>query len=780
MKKIKRRRKFRKKSSKPKRRLSVFKWLTAILLVSLTALALYGWHLAVQVDRRFSARRWQIPSTVYADITLLYPGQRLNLPLFKKKLRALGYIAVSGRPQRKGQVRISKKVFEIFLHDLITPNRSRPGFLATIRISGNRIRAIEQTGRRNLLPLLELEPEELGQIYGSERQRRRLVSIRQVPQHLIRAVLAAEDSNYYHHFGFDPLGILRAIYVNLRHGHIRQGASTITQQLAKNYFLSPERSFRRKFNELLLAVVMEFMYAKDTLLEIYLNEIYLGQNGSVAVNGIGEAAAFYFGKPVEQLTLVESATIAGLIKAPNTYSPHVNIVRSKKRRDTVLRAMHANGWISRKVLEKALKSSVAAADFRPLLRKAPYFMDYLSRQLAALYAPEALASLGLSVYTTLDTQVQMAAEQALERGLSRLEARHNRLKRKDPKRRLQGAIIVMQPKTGYVLAMVGGRNYGISQYNRITQSRRQPGSAFKPFVYLAALDRFTPADRISNVPATYTVDGKNWRPQNYAKDNEPEVSVRTALSRSLNVATVDLAMKIGLERIVDRTVQFGFTTPIKAYPSLALGAFEVSPLELARAYCAFAADGVLPYPLSLKDVADENGQVLQRTHVNIEQVITPAEAFLITSMLQSVVSDGTARSLANWSIDFAVAGKTGTTNDFKDAWFVGYTPDMLALVWVGFDRGDSIFASGSASALPIWADLLSAIPHVRTGASFHRPEAVRQRTVCSDSGQLAVPGCPRPINEYFLAGNMPVKKCPLHHRKGKLEQILDAFKNLFK
>ena len=780
MKRIKRRRKYRKKPSKAKRRFPFFKLLIALTLVSLTAVAIYGWHLAVQVDRRFSARRWQIPSTVYSDITLLYPGQRLNLALFKQKLKALGYREVPGRPRHKGQVRISKKVLEIYLHDLSTPNRTRPGFLANIRLSGDRIRVIEPSGRRDFLPLLELEPEELGQFYGAERQRRRLVSIQQIPRHFVRAVLAAEDNSFYEHYGFDPAGILRAIYVNLRHGQIRQGASTITQQLAKNYFLSPERSFQRKFNELLLAVIMELMYSKDTLLEIYLNEIYLGQNGSVAVNGIGEAAIFYFGKPVEQLSLIESATIAGLIKAPNHYSPHTDKTRSQKRRNTVLKAMHANGWLTRKVLEKSIRQPVRTVEFRPLRRRAPYFMDYLSRQLGALYAPETLSSQGFSVYTTLDTQVQMAAEQALVQGLSQMEKRNGRLKSKDPNRRLQGAIIVMQPKTGYVLAMVGGRNYGVSQYNRITQSSRQPGSAFKPFVYLSALKRFTPADRISNAPATYTVNGKDWRPQNYSEDSEPEVSVRSALARSLNLATVDLAMNTGLDSIVDMSGRFGFSTPIKAYPSLALGAFEVLPLEMARAYCAFAADGILPYPLSLKDVVDETGQVLQRTHINIEQVITPAEAFLITSMLQSVVTDGTARALAKWPIDFAVAGKTGTTNDFKDGWFVGYTPDLLALVWVGFDHGESIRASGSASALPIWANLVAAIPHISTGASFHRPEGIVAHTVCSKSGQLAVRSCPEPINEHFLADRPPDEKCPLHHQRGTMEKMFDAFKNIFK
>jgi penicillin-binding protein 1B len=408
-------------------------------------------------------------------------------------------------------------------------------------------------------------------------------------------------------------------------------------------------------------------------------------------------------------------------------------------------------------------------------------MDYLSQQLGSLYPPEALTSLGLSLFTTLDTQVQMAAEEALSKGLKRLEDTNPRLKRKEPEKKLQGAMVVMQPKTGYILAMVGGRDYGASQFNRITQAKRQPGSAFKPFVFLSSLDSFTPASILSNEPKTYTLNGKEWRPDNYTSIPESRIRMRDALSKSVNRATVDLAMKLGLDPIVNTASAFGFSTPLKTYPSIALGAFEVLPLELARAYCAFAADGVLPNPLSLKDVVDEKGEILERRHMNIQSVTTPGKAFLITSMLRSTVEQGTARSLKDLGVRFPAAGKTGTTTDFKDGWFVGYTPEIMALIWVGFDDGTSLQQPASALTLPIWADLMNAIPQHISGSWFKAPPDIVVETICKESGQLALAsGCPATMEEYFLAENSPKERCALHRGLGPLEGVIKGVKDLFK
>jgi len=741
----------------------LLKWLLPATLFMITSMLLYCWYLSIQIDERFSGRRWSVPSKVFSDITILYPGQKINRTLFHEKLHRLGYRDVGYEPQSKGELRTSTTSVELFLHDLNVPSRRREGIGVKIGLMRNLIESITSLNSGEPIPILELEPEEVMLFFGTDRERRRLISIDQVPQHVISAVLAAEDSRFYQHMGLDPLGILRAVYTNLRHVSIRQGGSTITQQLAKNYFLTPERTFFRKLKELFMSLTIEVMYEKDEILEIYLNEIYMGQKASEAINGIGEASFFYFDKPVEELSLIEGATIACLIRGPNYYSPYADKKHCQKRRNLVLNAMYEKGWISEQELEIALLSPVIAAGYESYGKKAPYLMDYLSYQLTRLYSPQDLSSLGLSIYTTLDTQVQMAAEKALKNGLVRLEKSNPALNRADPKKKLQGAVIVMQPKTGYILAMVGGRNYSMSQFNRITQARRQPGSAFKPFVYLSGLDEFTPASILSNEAKTYEVDGTVWEPQNYAPVPEEKVSVRNALAKSINLATVDLAMRIGFDRIAGTANLFGFSIPANPYPSLCLGAYEVIPLNLARAYCTFASDGLLPYPLSLKDVLDENGKILERRHMNIERVTSPSKAFIMSSMLRSVVEEGTASSLKNIGISFPVGGKTGTTNNFKDAWFVGYTPDILALVWVGFDDGSSIHASGAKAALPIWAEIINALPQYVSENWFKMPPGVVKRMVCSESGQLDVNNrCPRPVEEFFLADNVPTDYCTIH------------------
>ena len=734
-----------------------------LVLVAVTAgVFFYCLHLSDLIDQRFSGRRWSVPSRVYSDSMILYPGQTIPKDVVVAKLTRLGYRPVESRPEIKGRFRAAGSRIDVFLHDLNLPARKRDGFPATIVFKHDAIQSITRTDDKTEEPILELEPEEVMLFFGPEREQRRLVSIGHVPYHLTAAILAAEDNRYYDHHGLDPRGIARALWINLRYGGVRQGGSTITQQLAKNYFLTPEKTLTRKVREMFLALTMEFMFKKDEILEIYLNEIYMGQKGSVSINGVGEACRFYFGKDVSEISLAEAAELAGLIRAPNLYSPYVNPERCRERRNYVLNSMRKLGWITEQELLSAQSKPVSAAGYRPKGKTAPYFMDYLSEQLVQLYPPTALASLGLSIYTTLDTQVQTAAEQALQQGLDRLERDYPKLKRDKPEERLQGAIVVIQPKTGNILAMVGGRDYGVSQFNRITQARRQPGSAFKPFVYLAALDSFTPATPLSNDPRTYTIDGKDWRPQNSHEDSGGDVSFRTALAKSINIATVDLAMKTGLEKIIRTASALGISTPLKPYPSLALGAFEVMPLELARAYCAFAADGALPFPLSLKEAVDDKGKVLERRHVTIQPVISPAEAYIMDSLLHSVTTEGTARSLERRGITFPAAGKTGTSSDYRDGWFVGYTPDILTLVWVGFDQGDSMGVSASTAALPIWAEFMKSIPWQMSGGWFRMPPGVVTRVICEDSGMLAVNSCPRPVQEVFLENNAPSEPCTLH------------------
>jgi penicillin-binding protein 1B len=742
-----------------------------LLLLGILGLAFYGWSLSKDIEKRFSGRRWSIPSKVYSDSTILYPGQTINPDLFFQRLKRLGYREVPDKPKQKGEMHRKGDTLDLFLNDLSLLSQKRQGYPVEMIIKQGAIEDIVNSISREPIPLLELEPEELGLFFGPDREQRRLISINEVPVTVQRAFLAAEDTRFFEHHGLDFRGILRAIYSDIRHKGVYQGGSTITQQLAKNYFLTPERTMSRKLKEMMLAIVMETMYKKNEILEIYLNEIYFGQKGSVAVNGLGEASYSYFGKPANELSIDEAATIAGLVRAPNIYSPYINPDRSKARRNQVLKNIFKQGWITQTEYGAAIAQPLKPTGSQYHGRKAPYFIDYLSSQLEQLYSKEDLSTLGLSIHTTLDMQVQLAAEAALANGLARLEKNNPSLKQKDPAKRLQGAVIVIQPKTGYILAMVGGRDYNVSQFNRIIQSKRQPGSAFKPFVYLSSLDRFTPATRLSNVPVTYKLAGTDWTPENYEPMSEEEMSMRTALAHSVNIATVDLAMRVGMENVVKTASAFQFSTPLEPYPSLALGAMEVIPIELARAYCAFAADGMLPVPLSLKSVGDENGNTLNSKHVEVEQVIPPAKTFIMDSLLNSVTVEGTAASLKSLGITQPVAGKTGTTSDYRDAWFVGFTPDILAMVWVGFDNNDPMKGTGATAALPIWAELMKNIPEYLSGGWFRRPEGVVDKVICSESGELAIPGrCPEPINEVFLDGLAPTEYCSIHQVKEPLKK----------
>lgn len=759
------------------------KWFIGSILLfvlSVVLVLLYCWYLSGHIEKRFSGRKWQIPSTVYSDTTLLFPGKHVNLSVLQEKLDKLGYRKKPLRPERKGEYHVVDDGIEIFFKNLNLPDNVREGFLARVHVEDGTILSIRLVDTGGRLSLVELGPEIIMQFFGEDRELRKVVSIQHIPKYLADAVVSAEDGRFYTHFGIDPIGIMRALYTNIRYGAIRQGGSTLTQQLAKNYFLTPERTYKRKLNELFISMAIELKYSKDEILEIYLNEIYFGQKGSVSINGVGEAANFYFGKQVENLSLAESALLAGIIKGPNLYSPYSNPEKCRERRNQVLEAMVRNHFIPKEDYDEALTAPIKTVGYIKYHKKAPYFMDYVAQQLHDLYPETTLSSQGFSIYTTLDTGVQAAAEKALDYGLARLEDQIPSLARDKAEKQIQGAVLVIQPRTGNILAMVGGRNYKVSQFNRITQARRQPGSLFKPVVTASLLDVFKPSDHLSNEENSYLVGNELWTPDNFGDIPDKDLTVRDMLRLSCNRAAVDMVVRGGLETLAGHVREFNFSTPIHPYPSIALGAFEVIPLELARAYCAFAADGIQPYPLSVKDVVDENGDVLVRRHMDIHTVLSPGKAYLVTSMLQSAVENGTGKSLRQLGVDFPLAGKTGTTNDFRDAWFIGYTQDFLALIWVGFDNGDSVYSTGSGAAIPIFAELVKAMPGYISQNAFTIPPGVVQKKVCSQSGELAVfLKCPDAYDEYFLEENQPEIKCHIHGSSGTLKRFFNGFKNIF-
>lgn len=776
---------------KPVRKESGRSWLRLLLLglIGLVGIGLGGVALwlalasasyGAEIQERFDGQRWSLPSRIYSDVTLLYPGQQLRPQQVVERLTALGYQGRGKPPDQPGEFRLRGPRLDLHLRASGLPFLERAATQVRLQFKGERLQEIIEDGKP--VALLELEPEELMQVFGAERESRELVAYKQLPQHLVWAVLAAEDADFFEHGGVDFTGLLRAAWVNLWAGGVRQGGSTITQQLAKNYFLTPERTLSRKLKELVIARAIEQLYDKETILEIYLNEIYLGQRGSVSINGVGQAARYYFDRPVAELRVDQSALLAGLIRSPRKYSPHQHLEAATGRRNDVLAAMHARGWLDDDGLKAVEKKLVSVREATVYQRRAPYFFDHVAEQLESLYPREAMRTQGLAIFTTLDAQVQRAAERALNEGLERLEKRRPTLRRDDPAKALQGAVVVMQPRTGNILALAGGRNYHHSQFNRATHARRQPGSTFKPFVVLAGLDQFTAATLLSNERVPIDVDGKRWRPRNYDGTEGGEIRLRVAMAKSLNLPMVSLAQRIGLERVASTAQRFGFERPFKPVPSLALGAVEVTPLELARAYCAFAAEGALPFPLSVRQVLDAQGASIERRHVAIQRVATAGEAYLMSSLLYSVTTDGTAASISSLGVDFPVAGKTGTTNDYRDAWFVGYTPKLLVLVWVGFDDGSPIKASGSSAALPIFAALVKQIRWQIGGDWYRQPDDVETAVICAESGQLASNRCPEPLTELFLAGRVPEELCPLHGVGAlarPLSEAIDKIRNAF-
>lgn len=692
---------------------------TLVVLVFLGGLMLggwYVWHLSGVVKAKFEGPKWEFPSKIYSDSKIVYPGVSLPFRQVRAKLRRLGYRPSEHEPRAKGEYRIHDQngVVEIFLHDFRYPQRDFRGFPVRISLKAETIHRIQRLDDGEVLPSLELEPEVVTGFFDRVREQRRIVRLDEVPVQVRKAVLAVEDERFYYHRGVDPVAVLRAFLANLRRGGVVQGGSTLTQQLMKNFFLESDRTLERKVKEALMAMLAEWMYSKDQILENYLNEIYLGQNGAQGIFGIWEAARFYFVKEPEQLTLGETAMLAGLIRAPNRYSPYRNVRGATRRRNVVLAKLASDGIITRRGYERALREVFDKREPLRMTNSAPYFTDYVKKELATHYSNKVLTAEGLRIFTSLDLELQEAAETAITRGLARLEKDYRHLRRIAKKDALEGALVVIRPQTGEIKAMVGGRDYRKSQFNRVAQAKRQPGSVFKPFVYLAALTHgssqghgtYSSTTLVEDAPFTWSFGRRDWAPENYKQRYYGYVTMREAMEKSLNAATARIAQDVGIKKVRDMAYQMGIESRLPLFPSLALGAAEVTPLELAGSFSALANNGVRTHLLSVKNVVDRNGKSLEKRNIRVKRVISPRVAFDMNNMLRGVVDRGTARRARVLGFTRPAAGKTGTTNDEKDAWFAGYTPDLLALVWVGFDRQSELGLPGSRAALPIWTDFM--------------------------------------------------------------------------
>jgi penicillin-binding protein 1B len=734
--------------------------LLAILVLVGSGLAIYAAR-ALSRFERVEARR---STVLYAAPPVLRPGVHVGALDLAGILSRVGYreTRTAGAP---GQFSRSESAWDIHV----------PGPGAghvRLAVSGGRITQLRQGD--TVVQSVALPPELLASAGADMGENIRPVRLADVPQVLRDAVLVTEDARFYEHGGVDPRGIVRALWTNVRKGRVAEGGSTITQQLVKSRLLNPERTLIRKVNEALLSTVLEWRYSKDQILEAYLNEIYLGQSGGSAVRGVGAASRAYFGKEVHQLNLPEAALLAGMIRGPNSYSPTGNPERARERRDVVLTRMRDLGKISEADYRRARKEPVRARTIASTGLVAPYFVDHVRAELERNADIELADLHGVRVYTTLDPVLQRLAEAAVVKGMDRLETLRPRLRRKAPEERLQAAMIVLDTATGQVRALVGGRDYRASQFNRAVVARRQPGSAFKPFVYLAAItprkdaDLFTAASLIEDAPITVMVDGKPWTPKNYDGHYEGPVTVRRALEGSLNTATVRLAQAVGLPAVIEAARTLGVEVDLKPVPALTLGVFEITPLALARAYLPLANGGLAPTGGVVETLADEGGRALWSASREARPVIGAPEAYVVTSLLQGVINAGTGASARAAGVPGAVAGKTGTTNDGRDAWFVGYSPNLLALVWVGFDDGTPAGLSGSEGALPIWSEFMRQALDIYPGGVFPEPAGITHAKVDVTTGRRATAFCPIVTSEVFLAGTEPQ---PCEEHGGITEQI---------
>lgn len=652
----------------------------------------------------------------------------------------------------------------------------------------------------SIAALEDYRPKAVTKIYAADgsliteiyEERRTPIPFKRMPPELIDAVLSIEDKHFYEHPGVYTNSIIKAFVQNLRAGKVVRGASTITQQLARTLFLSRETSYSRKIREALLALKIEHAYTKNEILEMYLNQYYFG----FGYYGVEAAAKAYFDKKSEELNLAECALLAGMIKGPNIYSPMNDINLAKERRNLVLGEMYKDGKIDKKTYQAALEIPVQPVYKKGKKTFAPYFAEYVRNYLENKYGSDYLFQEGLKVYTTLDPQLQRYAEAAMESSLVKFEKDYaGRFK---PTRAeyqksysfttesqqatpyLQGALICIEAKTGHVKAMVGGRDFLESNFNRATQAKRQVGSAIKPIVFAAAIDNgFTPGDVMLDAPIEQTWGEEQWKPTNYDDSWHGAVTLRYALNKSINIIAIKLLgelgrslggdetefMTEGAKRVIDYARRMGVTSHMNPFPSLALGSAEIPLIEITGAYSVFANNGIRIDPVFITRVVDRNGIVIERFQTQQEEVMSSPAAYLMTNMLQSVVDEGTGRGVRKQGFDRPCAGKTGTTNDYADAWFIGFTPQYITGAWVGYDELKSMGKGmvGGVIALPIWTDfMIKAHEDLPVEDFVEVTSGIVRMTICERSGLLAGPYCENVRNEIFIQGTEPIATCDLH------------------
>jgi len=753
---------------------------TTLLKILFTLLVLVGLlllFLDVQIRHQFEGKRWAVPAKVYARPLELYAGSALTIEDLKIELRGLGYQFVS-RASKPGQAAFSSSRAIISTRGFNFTDGREPARRLVLDFNREGLSGISDA-QGNELALLRLEPVLIGGIYPLNNEDRDLIQLQDAPPELIDALIAIEDRDFYQHHGISPKGIARAMLANIKAGAFVQGGSTLTQQLIKNFYLTSDRTLIRKLLEMPMAMLLELHYSKDEILEAYLNEVYLGQDGARAIHGFGLGAHYFFGQPIQELKLHQVALLAGMVKGPSYYDPRRHPERAKRRRNLVLSVLHEQGEITQEQYQQATTADLDVVKKGTLLKEAyPAFLDLVKRQLRRHYRDEDLSSEGLRVFTSLDPIVQKEAEQALIETISQLEQGYQKVDK------LQGSMVVTDPQTGEVLSVIGDRNTRYKGFNRALDSKRPIGSLVKPAVYLAALEQgYTLSTRLDDSPYSLSLpNGQTWKPQNFDKQSHSEVTLIEGLTHSYNIATARLGMAVGLDNVIDTLVRLGVRRDLDPYPSLLLGAQGLSPLEVATMYQTIAANGFQMPARAIRTVTDSEGNALSSYPFQLKQTVDPEDIYLIQTAMQQVTRRGTAASIyRTLPGHLNVAGKTGTSDDQRDSWFAGFSNNRLAVVWLGQDDNSPLPFTGSGGALRAWTQFMASQPLDSFQAPT--PETIEWLWVNADNGYLSAAQCENARQLPFIRGTAPQQTAECYIEPGQqddpVSRSIDWIKDWF-
>ncbi|MDD5276917.1 MAG: penicillin-binding protein 1B [Methylovulum sp.] len=742
-------------ASKKNAKKTGFHWFRNLLLLIFAGLSFvllsYLSYLDYNISSQFEGKRWAIPARVYANPIELYAGHAITQPKFEELLQLLHY-RKDPHLSAEGTYFKDTQQISVRTRDFKFWDEQQSSKLMQVNFTEAGIASMTDLKQEKSIDIMRMDPVQIGSFYPTIKEDRVLIKLEDTPKALIDGLLASEDRDFYQHFGISMRGIGRAMWANLRAGGMVQGGSTITQQLAKNFYLSSERSLSRKAKEALMSLILEFRYSKDEILEAYLNEIYLGQNGAHAVHGFGLASEFYFGNPLKDLPLEQIASLVALVRGPSEYDPRRYPERALQRRNLVLDEMVLEGHLTEKqaIIAKAKPLNVIPRSQRPTNRY-PGFLELVKRRLKEEYREQDFTSDGLIIFTTLDTQIQDTVEDSVAAKLNQLE--------KSPKAsKLETAVVVTRRDSGEIVALISGRENSAAGFNRALDAVRPIGSLIKPVVYLTALeypDKYTITTPINDTSITVRgQNGTDWIPKNYDHREHGRVPLHTALAKSYNLATVRVGMDVGIARTAKTLKDMGVNKEVDLFPSLLLGASSLTPLEVTQMYQTLAGDGFLTPLKAIRAVIAANGEHLQSYPFNVKQTVDPAATYIVNTILQEVMHEGTGKSAYSaFPEDYGLIGKTGTTNDAKDSWFAGYTGDYLSVVWVGRDDNKPIGLTGATGALPVWITLMQKIstqPVILTP-----PDNIKMAWIDRSTGLLAKKGCGNAKEYPYISGSQP-------------------------